>query len=147
MTDLNTLESDVLAQVAGAADLQALDAVRVAAVGKTGSISGLLKTLGAMSPEERKARGPEINGLRDRMAKAIADRKAELEAAELDGATIVGQFQPETGESEQFGLLLAKDSKLTPCVSLAVDALADDGTLKALQEEWLNQATDVPELK
>ena len=70
-----------------------------------------------------------------------------LTAAELDGATIVGQFQPTTGESEQFGLLLAKDSKLTPCVSLAVDALADDGTLKALQEEWLNQATDVPELK
>lgn len=70
-----------------------------------------------------------------------------LTAAELDGATIVGQFQPTTGESEQFGLLLAKDSELTPCVSLAVEALADDGTLQALQEEWLNQATDVPELK
>jgi polar amino acid transport system substrate-binding protein len=70
-----------------------------------------------------------------------------LTSAELDGATIVGQFQPTTGESEKFGLLLAKDSKLTPCVSLAVDALADDGTLTDLQEEWLNQATDVPELK
>jgi len=70
-----------------------------------------------------------------------------LTAAELDGATIVGQFQPTTGESEQFGLLLAKDSKLTPCVSLAVDALADDGTLADLEKEWLSQATDVPELK
>ena len=67
MTDLNTLESDVLAQVAVAADLQALDAVRVAAVGKTGSISGLLKTLGAMSPDERKERGAAINALRDRV--------------------------------------------------------------------------------
>ncbi|WP_454717349.1 phenylalanine--tRNA ligase subunit alpha [Caulobacter segnis] len=84
MTDLNTLESDVLAQVAGAADLQALDAVRVAAVGKTGSISGLLKTLGAMSPEERKDRGAAINALRDKVATAIADKKAGLEAAELD---------------------------------------------------------------
>ncbi|MCD9199308.1 ABC transporter substrate-binding protein [Aeromicrobium wangtongii] len=70
-----------------------------------------------------------------------------LTAAELDGATIAGQFQPTTGESEQFGLLLAKGSKLTPCVSAAVDALADDGTLAELEKEWLSQATDVPELK
>ncbi|MFC5676581.1 ABC transporter substrate-binding protein [Aeromicrobium endophyticum] len=70
-----------------------------------------------------------------------------LTSAELDGATIVGQFQPTTGESEKFGLLLAKDSKLTPCVSLAVDALAEDGSLADLEKEWLTQATDVPELK
>jgi phenylalanyl-tRNA synthetase alpha chain len=84
MTDLNTLESDVLAQVAGATDLAALDAVRVAALGKTGSISGLLKTLGAMSPEERKTQGAAINALRDVAATAIAEKKAALEAAELD---------------------------------------------------------------
>lgn len=84
MTDLNTLEADVLAQVAAAGDLQALDAVRVAAVGKTGSISGLLKTLGAMSPEERKTQGAAINALRDKVGEAIATRKAALEAAELD---------------------------------------------------------------
>ncbi|MRJ75718.1 transporter substrate-binding domain-containing protein [Aeromicrobium sp. SMF47] len=70
-----------------------------------------------------------------------------LTAAEIDGGTIVGQFQPETGDQEEFGLLLAKGSKLTPCVSAAVDALADDGTLKQLEDEWLDQATDVPELK
>ena len=70
-----------------------------------------------------------------------------LTAAELDGATIVGQFQPTTGESEKFGLLLSKDSKLTPCVDLAVDALTADGTLADLEEKWLNQATDVPEIK
>ena len=84
MTDLNTLESDVLAQVAAAGDLQALDAVRVAALGKTGSISGLLKTLGAMSPDERKTQGAAINALRDKVAEAIAEKKAALEAAELD---------------------------------------------------------------
>jgi polar amino acid transport system substrate-binding protein len=70
-----------------------------------------------------------------------------LTAAELDGATIAGQFQPTTGESEQFGMLLAKGSTLTPCISAAVDALADEGTLANLQEKWLSQATDVPELK
>ena len=52
-----------------------------AALGKQGSVSALLKTLGAMSPEERKARGPAINSLRDRVAAAIAERKAALEAA------------------------------------------------------------------
>jgi phenylalanyl-tRNA synthetase alpha chain len=84
MTDLKTLESDVLAQVAAASDLAALDTVRVAALGKTGSISGLLKTLGAMSPEERKTQGAAINALRDVAAAAIAEKKAALEAAELD---------------------------------------------------------------
>jgi phenylalanyl-tRNA synthetase alpha chain len=84
MTDLTTLEADVLAQVAAAGDLAALDAVRVAALGKTGSISGLLKTLGAMSPEERKERGAAINVLRDRVQTALNDKKAALESAALD---------------------------------------------------------------
>jgi phenylalanyl-tRNA synthetase alpha chain len=84
MTDLTTLEADVLAQVAAAGDLAALDAVRVSALGKTGSISGLLKTLGAMSPDERKERGAAINVLRDRAQTALNDKKAALEAAALD---------------------------------------------------------------
>ena len=84
MTDLTTLEADVLAQVAAAGDLAALDAVRVSALGKTGSISGLLKTLGAMSPDERKERGAAINVLRDRVQTALNDKKAALEAAALD---------------------------------------------------------------
>lgn len=69
-----------------------------------------------------------------------------LTAAELDGAVIAGQFQPITGESEEFGLLLELNSPLTDCVSLAVDALREDGTLAALEEEWLSDQTDVPEL-
>jgi phenylalanyl-tRNA synthetase alpha chain len=84
MTDLTQLEAELLAAVAAAGDLAALDAVRVHALGKQGSISGLLKSLGSMSPEERKVRGPEINGLRDLVASSIAARKAELEAAELE---------------------------------------------------------------
>ena len=84
MTDLTSLEAEVLAQVAAAGDLAALDAVRVSALGKTGSISGLLKTLGAMSPDERKARGAAINVLRDRVQTALNDKKAALETAALD---------------------------------------------------------------
>jgi phenylalanyl-tRNA synthetase alpha chain len=84
MTDLDTLEAELSAAVAAAGDLQALDAVRVSALGKTGSISNLLKSLGGMTPDERKAQGPAINGLRDRVSGLIAERKATLEAAALD---------------------------------------------------------------
>jgi phenylalanyl-tRNA synthetase alpha chain len=84
MTDLAQLERDILAGVEAAKDERALDEVRVAALGKKGSIAELLKTLGAMSPEERKTNGPLFNGLRDRVTEAIAKRKAALEAAALD---------------------------------------------------------------
>ncbi|MDR7119073.1 phenylalanine--tRNA ligase subunit alpha [Caulobacter sp. BE254] len=90
MTDLTSLEADVLAQVAAASDLAALDAVRVSALGKTGSISGLLKTLGAMSPDERKERGAAINILRDRVQTALNDKKAALETAAL-GARLASE--------------------------------------------------------
>lgn len=78
------LEADLTAAIAAATDLTALEAVRVSALGKSGAVSDLLKSLGAMSPDERREQGPLINGLRDRVAAAIAGRKADLEAAELD---------------------------------------------------------------
>jgi phenylalanyl-tRNA synthetase alpha chain len=84
MTDLTTLEAELAAAIAGAGDLSALDAVRVAALGKTGSISNMLKSLGAMSPDERKTAGPAINGLRDRITALIGERKAALEAQALE---------------------------------------------------------------
>jgi phenylalanyl-tRNA synthetase alpha chain len=84
MTDLADHEAATLQGIAAAGSLQDLDAVRVQALGKQGWISGLLKSLGGMSPEERKEKGPEINGARDRIAAAIAERKAELEAAALE---------------------------------------------------------------
>ncbi len=58
--------------------------MRVAALGKSGSVSALLKTLGAMTPDERKVQGPAINGLKDRVTAAIAARKDALGAAALD---------------------------------------------------------------
>ena len=65
MTDLTQLQADLLARVDAAQDLGAVEAVRVEALGKTGSISELLKTLGKMTPDERREQGPKINGLRD----------------------------------------------------------------------------------
>ncbi len=88
MTELTNLESELTAAIAGAGDLNALDAVRVAALGKTGSISNLLKSLGAMSPDERKTAGPAINGLRDRVQALIGERKAALEGEALQAKLV-----------------------------------------------------------
>jgi len=69
-----------------------------------------------------------------------------MSAAQLDHGVIVGQLPP--GNSpEQFGMVLAKGSPLTPCVSKAVDALRQDGTLSALQQQWLTTAGGAPVLK
>jgi phenylalanyl-tRNA synthetase alpha chain len=78
------LEKTIIADIAGAADEVAIEAVRVAVLGKKGSVSELLKTLGAMTPDERKEKGPAINGLRDRVAEALNARKAVLKDAAID---------------------------------------------------------------
>lgn len=84
MTDIEQLEASILDDIHAAGDEAALEGVRVATLGKQGSVSALLKTLGAMSPDERRTRGAAINALKDRVALAIADRKAVLKAAALD---------------------------------------------------------------
>src|SRR5262249_14645115 len=73
MHDLRALETDLLAAVAAANDEAALEAVRVAALGRNGSVSALLKTLGTMTPEARKEQGPLINSLKDRVSAALAE--------------------------------------------------------------------------
>ena len=84
MSDIDDLERQILDAAAGASDEAALEAVRVAALGKKGSVSDLLKTLGAMGPDERREKGPLFNGLRDRVGEAIAARKAALGKELLD---------------------------------------------------------------
>src|SRR6185437_618338 len=84
MSDIAKLESEVLSAVASAKDEAALEAVRVGALGKSGSITSLLKTLGSMSPDERKSRGAAINQLKNLVTEAIAKKKDELAAAALD---------------------------------------------------------------
>lgn len=79
MSDMETLQADLLAQVESAADLAQLDAVRVAVLGKKGLITEKMKTLGAMSPEERKTAGQMFNTLKTAVADAIESKKSKLE--------------------------------------------------------------------
>jgi phenylalanyl-tRNA synthetase alpha chain len=84
MSELDTMKTDALGRIAAAADLDVLEGLRVEFLGKQGSISGLLKTLGKMSPEERQERAPVIQGLREAVADALGEKKALLEKAELE---------------------------------------------------------------
>jgi len=84
MTEFAKLESDIMAAVSAASDEAAVEAVRVSTLGKSGSVSALLKTLGGMSVEERKTQGPAINGLKERVTEAIAARKDAFKNAALD---------------------------------------------------------------
>jgi polar amino acid transport system substrate-binding protein len=66
---------------------------------------------------------------------------------EIPDSVIVGQFQPETGEQEEFGMLFEKGSELVPCVNEALAALREDGTLDQIEQEWLSETVGVPELQ
>jgi len=84
MGELQTLERELTAQIDAASSEAALEEVRVGALGKKGVVSEKLKTLGRMTPEERKEMGPVLNGLKDRISAAIEARKQALEAAALE---------------------------------------------------------------
>ncbi|WP_048647361.1 phenylalanine--tRNA ligase subunit alpha [Nitratireductor soli] len=84
MSELEELEHSIAGQITAAADEQQIEAVRVSALGKKGSVSEKLKTLGAMTPEERQVMGPAINGLKVRITEALTARRAELRDAAIN---------------------------------------------------------------
>ncbi|WDR00343.1 phenylalanine--tRNA ligase subunit alpha [Devosia sp. J2-20] len=83
-TQIDTLRTELSAAIAAAADEAALDTVRVSALGKKGSVSALLASLGSMAPEERKSAGPAINGLKLEIAGLVEAKSTELKSAALD---------------------------------------------------------------
>ena len=82
-TEIEGLRTALTGAITGAQDEGAIEAVRVAALGKKGSVSALLASLGSMSPEERKAAGPLINGLKNEVGEKIEARKAALRETAL----------------------------------------------------------------
>jgi phenylalanyl-tRNA synthetase alpha chain len=81
---LEGLEREIVRSVAEASDEAALEAVRVSALGKKGSISERMKSLGSMAPEERKEAGAALNLLKEKVSEAIAARKAALQQQALE---------------------------------------------------------------
>ncbi len=70
-----------------------------------------------------------------------------ITAVEIPKASIIGQFQPSSGEPEEFGMLFEKGSPLVTCVNQAVQALEADGTLDQLEQQWLSDTVNVPVLQ
>ena len=83
-TSLDTLKTELLAEIAAAADSRVLDEARVEALGKKGRITALMKGLGGLSPDERREAGQRLNTVKEAITAAIEARKAELAEAELE---------------------------------------------------------------
>lgn len=84
MTDIDSLKADILDRIEKASDPQALEEVRLFAIGKKGVVSEKMKTLGKMSPEERQEMGPRLNALKDEVTEKIALRKEAMEDAVMN---------------------------------------------------------------
>jgi len=82
--DVERLQADVLAEIAAARDLAALEQIRVGTLGRKGTITNLTKSLGELAPDERRAAGQRYNLLKEAVTDAINARKAQLEAEALD---------------------------------------------------------------
>jgi phenylalanyl-tRNA synthetase alpha chain len=145
-TDLDQMRGELLGAIAGA-DADALEAIRVSALGKSGMITGLLKTLGGMSPEERTAKAPAIQGLRTAVSDAIADRKEAL-----DGAALDAKLASETLDMT-LPVVGARQGSVHP-VSQVLDELAEIfadlgfavATGPEIEDDWHNfTALNIPE--
>ena len=90
MSDIETLGSDALANIAAADNPEQLEALRVSLLGKSGCITAQLKQLGALPAQQRKAAGEAINVVRDAVSAALAQRRDVLENAALD-ARLAGE--------------------------------------------------------
>jgi phenylalanyl-tRNA synthetase alpha chain len=84
MDSLDQIRDETLDRIKSAADLDGLEQIRVGVLGRKGLVTEQMKTLGALDPEARKARGAVLNATRDALAQALDARKAELEAAALE---------------------------------------------------------------
>ncbi|OJY70041.1 MAG: phenylalanine--tRNA ligase subunit alpha [Sphingobium sp. 66-54] len=147
MTEIISLQDGLLADIARTDTLDEVEALRVGALGKSGVVTALLKTLGAMTPDERKAKGPAIHALRESVTAALAARKAALEQAALDSRLA----------SERIDMTLPADmppqGSVHP-VSQVMDELAEIfadlgfsvATGPEIEDDWRNfTALNIPE--
>lgn len=82
--NLDQLNQKAQAELSAADDLQALEAIRVQYLGKSGEVTGLLKQVGTLPPEERKSFGENVNAVRNALTTNIAEKQKILEAKALD---------------------------------------------------------------
>jgi phenylalanyl-tRNA synthetase alpha chain len=82
--DREAIRDEFLSRIKTAPDLKALEGVRVAALGRNGSITALMKSVGHLAPDERREVGKKNNAIKQAVSEALSRRQAELEVAELN---------------------------------------------------------------
>jgi polar amino acid transport system substrate-binding protein len=136
-----------------AAKASSLDDLRAMRLGAQTGTTSLKAILDVVKPSSQPLVFDDTNAAKQALLNGQADAiLADLPTAfyitavEIPQGTIVGQFQPTTGEQEQFGMLFEKGSSLVPCVNEALGELKDDGTLDSIEQQWLFDVADVPVL-
>ncbi|MEO7688851.1 MAG: phenylalanine--tRNA ligase subunit alpha [Sphingomonas sp.] len=147
MTDLDHMRDNLLAAIDASGGLDALDTVRVGALGKQGSVTGLLKTLGSMSPEERQAQGPQIHALREAVTAAIANKKIALDRADLD-ARLARETLDMTlpADGVQMGSIHPVSQVMDELAEIFADLGFAVATGPEIEDDWHNfTALNIPE--
>ena len=136
--------------ISGATTLAALKDAKLGAMNGTTSLQAITATIDPST-------APQVFDDNSLAAQALQNGQVDglvvdlptafyMTGAQLDNGKVIGQLKAESGDAEQLGLLLAKDSALTTCVTAAVDALREDGTLDALETQWLAGTGTAPVL-
>jgi polar amino acid transport system substrate-binding protein len=137
-----------------AAKAKSLDELKKLRLGAQTGTTSLSAITDVIQPDQQPLVFDDTNAakqalLNDQVDAILADLPTAfyITAVEIPKGTIVGQFQPTTGETEQFGMLFEQGSGLVPCVNRALATLKSDGTLADIENRWLSQVVDVPVLK
>lgn len=136
--------------ISGVTSLAGLKDAKLGAMNGTTSLQAITATIDPTTP-------PQVFDDNSLAAQALQNGQVDglvvdlptafyMTGAQLDNGKVIGQLKAPSGDAEQLGLLLAKGSALTACVTAAVDALRADGSLAALETEWLAGTGTAPVL-
>ena len=144
---IETLKPELSAAISAADSLQALDDIRVAAVGKNGRITALMKTLGSLEPEERKQAGQLLNIFKNEITIALDTRKTALETQEMnarlaaEGVDITLPCRPETNSGRIHPISQTIEEALTIFAQMGFE-LAEGPDI---EDDWHNfEALNIP---
>jgi len=135
-------------KIAGKTSIAELKGAKLGAAVGTTSLDAISNQIGS-TPEVFNDNAAGVSALKNKQIDGLVvdlPTAFYLSAVEIPNGLIVGQL-PSTGTGDQFGLLLAKSSPLTACVSKAVDAITKDGTLASITDKWLATSAGAPVLK
>jgi polar amino acid transport system substrate-binding protein len=135
-------------KIEGKTSLADLKGAKLGAAVGTTSLDAISNQIGA-TPQVFNDNAAGVSALKNKQIDGLVvdlPTAFYLSGVEVPNGLIVGQL-PSTGAGDQFGLLLSKGSKLTSCVTGAVDAITTDGTLAAITDKWLATDAGAPVLK